>query len=146
MYRGHFIQVVIPARDEAILLPRTLRELPAFVDRILVVDDASIDGTAQAASATQRAGLSIARHLHNRGVGGAIVTGYYDALARGADIVVVVGADAQMDPMEMTHLLDPIVDGVADYIKGDRMGHPQVRQRMPRIRYWGNLALTYLTR
>ncbi len=146
MYRGHFIQVVIPARDEAILLPRTLQELPTFVDRVLVVDDASTDGTADAAEATQRHGLAIARHEENLGVGGAIVTGYRDAVTRGADIAVVVGADAQMDPTEMSTLLDPIVEGQADYVKGDRMGHPEVRRRMPRVRYLGNLALTWLTR
>jgi len=146
MYRGHFIQVVIPARDEAILLPRTLRELPAFVDRVVVVDDASTDETTAAAEATRRDGLVVIRHPANLGVGGAIVTGYRDALTMNADIAVVVGADAQMDPSEMHRLLDPIVDGQADYVKGDRMGHPEVRRRMPRVRYLGNLALTWMTR
>lgn len=146
MYRSHFIQVVIPARNEAILLPRTLQELPPFVDRVVVIDDASTDETAAAAEATKRQGLAIIAHGENLGVGGAIVTGYRDALAMGADITVVVGADAQMDPTEMERLLDPIVEGRADYVKGDRMGHPEVLQRMPWVRYFGNRVLTWLTR
>jgi glycosyltransferase involved in cell wall biosynthesis len=138
--------VVIPARDEAVLLPRTLRELPSFVDRVVVVDDASTDGTGRAAYDTARPGLVVARHAESQGVGGAIVTGYRHALRSGADLVVVVGADAQMDPAEMNRLLDPLVEGLADYVKGDRMGHPEVLRRMPWVRYFGNVVLTAFTR
>ncbi len=147
MYRGLQVAVVIPAHDEARLLPVTLAGLPDFVDHVLVVDDASQDETPEVAEHWAREGvdMQVLRHEHNQGVGGAIVTGYRHALAIRAEAVVVVGADAQMDPTEMPRLLDALLDG-ADYAKGDRLGHPEVTRRMPRIRWWGNRALTVLTR
>ncbi|MCA9545581.1 MAG: glycosyltransferase family 2 protein, partial [Myxococcales bacterium] len=143
MYQGLTVTVVVPAFNEARLLPRTLAGLPAFVDRVVVVDDASTDGTAAAATGPK---ITCVRHGVNQGVGAAIVTGYRHALAHGADVAVVVGADAQMDPAEMPRLLDPLVAGEADYVKGDRLGHPEVARRMPWVRLLGNRALSRLTR
>ena len=143
MYRGLRVAVVIPAHNEEALLPTTLAGLPAFVDVAIVVDDASTDATAAIAAHPH---LDLVRHPVNQGVGGAIVTGYRRALVLGADVAVVVGADAQMDPAEMSSLIDPVVDGAADYVKGDRLGHPEVRARMPAIRLFGNRVLSRLTR
>lgn len=145
MYRGWRITVVVPAFNEARLLPRTLETLPRFVDDVVVVDDASSDRTLASA---RRAGpwrLEVIRHAYNQGVGGAIVTGYRRALTLGAQAAVVVGADAQMDPAEMSALLDALVDGHAGYAKGDRLGHPELWRRMPWVRVVGNLALSRLT-
>ncbi len=144
MYKGLSIGVVIPAHNEARLLPVTLAGLPDFVDRIIVVDDASSDQTAELAAQSPK--TEVLRHSENQGVGAAIQTGYRRALEIGVDAVVVVGADAQMDPSEMTLLLDPLVADEADYVKGDRLSHPKVREYMPRARYFGNWALTLATR
>lgn len=146
MYREQTVAVVIPAHNEALLLPVTLDGLPDFVDDIIVVDDASTDGTAQLARDHSRDGICVLSHDTNQGVGGAIVTGYRHALLLKADLVVVVGADAQMNPGEMGRLLEPLVDGLADYAKGDRLGHPQVDRLMPRVRLFGNRVLTMMTR
>jgi len=146
VYREHTIAVVIPAHNEARLLPVTLTGLPDFVDHIVVVDDASADATAEVARTHPRAHIEVITHSLNRGVGGAIVTGYRRALELEADLTVVVGADAQMDPHEMPFILDPLVEGTADYAKGDRMGHPDVKEIMPWVRLLGNRVLTILTR
>jgi len=146
MYRGARVAVVIPAHNEARLLPVTLAGLPAFVDYVVVVDDGSSDATSCVARRRGRWTLDLIRHPRNQGVGGAIVTGYRRALALRADVAVVVGADAQMDPAEMPRLIDPVVDGEADYAKGDRLGHAALRARMPWVRRAGNHALTRLTR
>lgn len=143
MYRGLTVAVVIPAHNEEALLPVTLDGLPGFVDHAIVVDDASTDATAHVAAHPR---LELIRHPINQGVGGAIVSGYRRALALGADVAVVVGADAQMDPAEMSSLIDPVVDDAADYVKGDRLGHPEVVARMPAVRLFGNRVLTLLTR
>ncbi len=142
MYRGLRVAVVIPAHNEARLLPVTLAGLPDYVDHIVVIDDASTDGTA---AVVPRRGVELIRHPENRGVGGAIVTGYRRARALGVDAAVVVGADAQMDPLEMAGLLDGLLEG-ADYVKGDRLGHPEVRGRMPTVRWIGNHVLSLMTR
>ena len=146
MYRGLRVAVVIPAHNEERLLPTTLAGLPDLVDYVVVVDDASDDGTSQVARQSGLWELELIRHPKNLGVGGAIVTGYRHALAAKVDAVVVVGADAQMDPTEMSALLDPLVDGEADYVKGNRLAHPEVARRMPWVRLLGNLVLTRLTR
>jgi glycosyltransferase involved in cell wall biosynthesis len=146
MYRGMRVAVVIPAHNEARLLPVTLAGLPTFVDHVVVVDDGSTDATSHVARRRGPWTFEVIRHPHNRGVGGAIVTGYRRALAVGADATVVVGADAQMAPEEMPTLLDPIASGEAEYVKGDRLGHPAVLRRMPWVRFFGNHVLTRLTR
>ena len=146
MYGRLRVAVVIPAHQEAQLLPGTLAGLPDYVDRILVIDDASTDGTASLAEECGDSRVKVIRHERNRGVGAAIVTGYRHARTYGADATVVVGADAQMDPSEMSSLLEPLLEDEADYVKGDRLGHPELRERMPSIRLFGNRVLTVLTR
>jgi glycosyltransferase involved in cell wall biosynthesis len=150
MWRGSRVAVVIPAFREERLLPTTLRGLPEWVDEVVVVDDASDDGTRAAALACagsvggSRTRLHVLTLPRNGGVGRAILTGYAEAARLGAQWAVVVGADAQMDPREMHLLLAPLEEG-ADYVKGERFSHPDVRARMPAARYWGNRALSWLT-
>jgi hypothetical protein len=79
-------------------------------------------------------------------VGAAIVTGYGRALAAGADLVAVMAGDAQMDPADLPRLLDPLVEGRADYAKGNRLAHPEVWRAMPAVRLVGNALLTRFTR
>ena len=75
MLEGRRIAVVVPAHDEAPLIERTLRTIPAFVDRIVVVDDGSTDGTAERVLASLDPRVRVVRHAVNRGVGAALVTG-----------------------------------------------------------------------
>jgi hypothetical protein len=79
-------------------------------------------------------------------VGAAIVSGYRAALDLGCDVAAVMAGDCQMDPADLPALLDPVVDGEADYSKGDRLCHPDLLRLMPLDRVAGNFALTTLTR
>lgn len=151
MFEGKRVAVVVPAFDEAARIGRTVAGIPAFVDDVIVVDDASRDATDAAARvalllvpARDRRSL-VVRHDANRGVGAAIVTGYRAATARGADVAVVMAGDGQMDPADLPRLLRPIVEGRADYTKGDRMRHPDIRRAMPAHRYWVGRGLAALT-
>ena len=146
VYKTSSIGVVIPAFNEVSLLPVTLGKLPHFVDGVIVVDDASNDGTSEAVEAMNDARVDVIKHPQNLGVGRAITTGYEAALTKDYDIVVVMGADDQMDPEEIPTLIDPIVSGEADYVKGNRLGHPEHKQIMPAIRRIGTQVLSYLTR
>src|SRR6185436_19291318 len=112
------------------LLGRTLAGMPAFVDSVWVVDDASDDGTWHAAAREDEPRVRRLRHAHNRGVGAAIVSGYVRALLDRADVIAVMAGDAQMDPRDLERVVTPVALGHADYVKGDRFRHPQVR-RMP---------------
>lgn len=145
MWNGRRIAVVIPAFNEARLLPRTLGRVPTYVDLLVVVDDASSDATAAVAAAQTDRRICLVRHPDNRGVGAAIVSGYRRALQLGADVLVVMAADDQMDPADLPSLLDPIARGSADYAKGNRFLHPSV-QHMPRARRLGSRVLSWLTR
>ena len=139
------IAVVVPAYDEERLLGRMLGKLPALVDAIYVVDDASSDATSTVARAVPDRRVRVLRHAQNLGVGAAIVTGYAAAFGQGADIAVVMAGDDQMDPADLEALLDPILKGRADYVKGNRFAHPK-RNQMPRSRRLAGRALSWATR
>jgi dolichol-phosphate mannosyltransferase len=145
MWHGANVAVVVPAFNEARLIARTLESIPEWIDRVIVVDDASADGTDRIAR-TIGGRVELVRHAINRGVGAAIATGYAHAFRSGADVAAVMAADGQMDPRDLERVIAPVVDGSADYAKGDRLSHPEAFVRMPVARWIGNHALSSMTR
>ncbi len=145
MFDGSLITVVVPARDEARLLPVVLAGMPGFVDRVIVIDDGSLDETAHIARSWGPP-VQLLQHPRSLGVGAAIAAGYREALRGGADAVAVMAGDAQMLPSELASPVSPVVSGRCDYAKGDRTAHPEVRTRMPGWRRLGNDVLTRWTR
>lgn len=144
------VAVVVPAYNEERAIASTVAGVPAFVDHLLVVDDASSDATiarcdAEAARRRRR-GFELLRHPKNRGVGAAIDTGYRRALALGVDAAVVMAGDGQMDPADLPGLLAPLASGRADYVKGDRFRSPDIWRVMPPERLIGNVVLSLLTK
>ena len=146
MYRQLRVAVVVPAFNEERAVAAAIASVPEFVDRIVVVDDASTDATSTRAQGVGAGTAIVVRHDENRGVGAAIVTGYRAALADRCDAVAVMAGDGQMDPADLPALLDPIADGDADYVKGNRFLHPDVWTAMPPARIVGNLVLSAATR
>ncbi len=144
MFRQLRVAVVVPAFNERRAIAETVATIPDFVDTVIVVDDGSIDDTAARAAVTPE--IHVIRHGENRGVGGAIATGYRHVLETDLDVAVVMGGDGQMDPGDMPALLDPIADGGADYVKGNRFLHPDVWTAMPPSRIVGNVLLSAATR
>jgi glycosyltransferase involved in cell wall biosynthesis len=145
VWHGARIAVIVPARDEARLIARMLRRVPAYVDAIYVIDDASRDATAERARGIKDLRVTVIEHATNRGVGAAIVTGYQRAIADGAELLVVMAGDDQMDPADLDALLEPVARQTADYAKGNRFRHPEAR-RMPRLRRIGGRVLSAATR
>jgi glycosyltransferase involved in cell wall biosynthesis len=139
------LAVVVPAYNEERLLAVTLATMPSFVDVVIVVDDASRDGTAGVAGGAGGR-VQVERHAANRGVGAAIATGYRAAVRAGADVVAVMAADAQMHPDDLAKVALPVALGEVDYAKGDRLGHPDVARIMPRARRLAGRLLSWLTR
>jgi glycosyltransferase involved in cell wall biosynthesis len=146
VYRETRVHVVIPAYNVASRIAAVLKSVPDFVDAITVVDDASRDGTADAARGAGDPRVQVLRHDVNRGVGAAMVTGFADALAAGDGIVVKMDGDGQMDPAMLPRLLDPIVEGRCGYAKGNRFLFARELAAMPRHRLVGNFSLTFLTK
>jgi glycosyltransferase involved in cell wall biosynthesis len=146
MLEGKSLAVVVPAYDEEQLVATTIRGIPDFVDRIVVVDDASRDGTAAAARGAGDARVDVVVHERNAGVGAAIVTGYRRAVADGAEVVCVMAADNQMDPDDLEQIALPVARGEIDYAKANRLVSGQAWQVIPRSRYLGNATLSFLTK
>lgn len=146
MYQGLRAAVVVPAFNEEANLAATIASIPAFIDHVLVVDDGSHDGTSAVAQRAGRPAIEVVRHHENRGVGAAVASGYRRALQLGCDVALVMAGDGQMDPRDVPSLLEPIVAGRADYVKGNRFAYPEVLWTMPRSRLVGNVALSLLTR
>ena len=132
MLDGARIAVIVPAYREARLLGRMLTKIPAFVDAVYVVDDASDDGTPNVARGASDPRVRCLVHAENRGVGAAIVSGYPAALGDGHDVLAVMAGDDQMHPEDLAPLVRAVLAG-ADYAKGNRFVHPDAR-RMPVMR------------
>ena len=165
MYRNKKISLVIPAYNEEKLIKPTLENVPLIIDKIYVVDDYSPDEQnsviEQCAQKDNR--IQLIKHKSNKGPGAAIITGYLKSSEENYDIAVVVGGDFQMplnevnkllDPLidgkaDYSKLLDPVIDGKADYSKGNRFLLSKLDEtlnRMPKTRLIGNWIITALTK
>jgi glycosyltransferase involved in cell wall biosynthesis len=148
MLEGKSIGVVVPAHNEELLVEETLAGIPAFVDRIYVVDDASGDATAERAraAAAEDSRIEVIAHARNQGVGAAIVTGYKRAVEDHIGVACVMAADNQMDPADLETIAGPVVRGEVEYSKANRLFTGQAWELIPHHRYLGNAVLSLLTK
>jgi len=146
MYNGRNIVVVIPAYNEERFIGQVVAEIPSFVDRIIVVDDASSDATHARVKGIPDLRIILLRNSTNRGVGGSTINGYRKALELDSDIIVKVDADGQMPLDCLPNLLDKIVEEGYDYAKGNRFLESSLLKQMPKLRLLGNIVLTFLTK
>jgi len=140
------VAVIIPAFNVENYITTVIRQLPQFIDDIVVVDDCSRDSTAQQVEKIHDKRIHLIRHAQNQGVGGAMLSGYKLANELGAEIMVKIDGDDQMDPAYIESLIIPIIELKADYTKGNRFLHMKELQRMPIIRRIGNLGLSFFTK
>ena len=146
MYEGKRIGVVVPAWNESKLIATTLTTMPDFVDRIVVVDDASTDDTAEKARAVDDPRVTVITKETNGGVGSAVLTGHAIVFDDGCDVSVVMAGDAQMDPAYLGDLLDPIVHDGIGFSKANRFFSADSYTGMPKVRVFGNVVLSFLTK
>ncbi|HET6370991.1 MAG TPA: glycosyltransferase family 2 protein [Nitrospiria bacterium] len=149
MLEGKRIGVVIPAHNEEKLIGRVIDTIPGFVDRIIVVDDRSSDGTRGVVEKYRehdKERVLLVPLEQNQGVGGAIVAGYKRAIEESLDVVAVMAGDAQMDPDDLFRVVNPVVRGEADYVKGNRLFRGESWKMIPHYRYLGNSVLSLLTK
>jgi len=137
------VAIVIPAKDEAAAIGYVLRQIPSEIAGMsvtaIVIDDGSIDGTAEIAA---RNGARVFRHMINLGVGSATITGFRAAEMIGADVVVTIDADGQHDPGEIDRLVSCLINDELDVVIGSRILQPR---GMPVTRIFANLLLNGVT-
>jgi dolichol-phosphate mannosyltransferase len=144
---GWRVAVIVPCyrvRDQVL---GVLASIGPECRAIYVVDDGCPEGSGrhvQAEATDPR--VRVLFHETNRGVGAAVMTGYRAALADGADVLVKIDGDGQMDPAELPDLIAPIVNGDADYTKGNRFHNLAHITRMPVARIVGNAALSFISK
>ena len=149
MFKEKKICVIIPALNEELLLPRTLDSMPEWVDSIVVIDDASTDKMPMLLEACKKndSRINIITHSSNLGLGQSLIDGYqFFQSMTDADICAVMAGDNQMSPKDLPKVLDPLIKGSVDYVKGNRLLRSDAIKRMPFYRYIGNSILSLLTK
>jgi glycosyltransferase involved in cell wall biosynthesis len=148
MYKEKTIAVVVPSHNEEKFIGTVIDTMPDFVDKIYVVNDASTDKTGEITATRIMRNNKVV--LINRqvcgGVGAAILTGHARALKEGMDVIAVMAGDNQMDPAILEKIIGPVVEGKADYTKGNRLSTAKDKKEMPAWRSFGNFMLTNLSR
>lgn len=140
------VAVVVPAYRVESRIVQVVRSIPRWVETIVVVDDGSPDRSAERVAALADPRVELLRHPTNQGVGRAMVTGIRRALDRGAEVIVKMDGDGQMDPARLGELLRPLLEHEADLAKGNRYQHFRSLRRMPPARLVGNSLLTFLVK
>ncbi len=140
------IAVVIPAYRVENQILRVLAKIPLIVNEIIIVNDCSPDNTAKVLDSIKDVRVHVLTHQKNSGVGGAMLSGYSYALHLGCDVIMKLDGDDQMDPAYIDQIIQPILNGQADYVKGNRFLHQAELARMPLIRLVGNVGLTFLSK
>lgn len=148
MYKGKRVAVVVPAYNEERFIAGVLTTIPTFVDKIYVVNDSSVDRTSEIAQsiAKQNDKITVINREWRGGIGASVTTGHKKALADGMDVIAVMAGDGQMDPFFLDKLLDPLMEGVADYAKGNRFINPEYERGTPPFRVFGSFLLNYLNK
>jgi len=141
------IAVVIPCYRTSRQAPNVVGAIGPEVERIFVVDDACPEQTGERVKqGCHDPRVQVITHDENQGVGGAMITGYRAAAAAGAEIVVKIDGDGQMDPALIGRLVAPLLAGKADYTKGNRFYDLELLRTMPRARLFGNAVLSFVNK
>jgi glycosyltransferase involved in cell wall biosynthesis len=135
MYKQKKIGLIIPAFNEAENIQGVLKRIPDYIDKLVVVNDGSVDNTAELA---KKNGAEVVNHKKNRGVGATFNTGVKYLLTSDIDIMVNMDADGQFNPDDISKLLDPIVDNKADFVTASRFKDKDLVPVMSPLKLWGN--------
>lgn len=140
------VAVVIPCYKVEEHIRKVVSEIPASVDMIITVNDKSPDGTASVLSEIEKndSRVVVVTHDENKGVGGAMITGFKEAVARNADVVIKLDGDGQMDSSYIDKMVELLSTGKYDFVKGNRFFDRKMLKNMPFVRRFGNLGMSFL--
>jgi len=138
---------VIPAYKVSKHIVDVVRSIPDEIDFIIVVDDACPEKSGEILKVSKISKkVTIIYHPVNLGVGGAMKSGYLAALELGAQVIVKIDGDGQMDSSQISNLIKPILQGESDYAKGNRFYSLNLVREMPKIRLIGNVVLSFMSK
>lgn len=141
------VAVVIPCYRVKAHVGSVIERIGSEIHKIYVIDDCCPDQSGRHVEAqSQDPRVQVVYHDQNRGVGGATMTGYRKAIEDGATVIVKVDGDGQMDPQLLPFFIAPILNGEADYTKGNRFFDPDDVRSMPLVRLLGNSVLSFLSK
>ncbi len=141
------IAVIIPCYRVKDKILKVIDDIPDFVDRVFVIDDCCPEKSGEfVASNITSDRLEVIFHDVNKGVGGALKTGYEKCIHGGYDIAVKIDGDGQMDPQLIQKFITPLLHNKADYTKGNRFFKLANLRQMPKVRLFGNSGLSFLTK
>ncbi len=140
------IAVIIPCFKVAQHIEKVVASIPADVQKIILVNDCSPDETADVINKikTQNSKVIVIHHSENKGVGGAMITGFQYALQSNIDVAIKVDGDGQMDTTYISSMINKIQNGGYDYVKGNRFVNRKELNSMPLFRRIGNIGLSFL--
>lgn len=141
------VAVVIPSYKVTKHIVDVIASIGSEVAKIYVVDDACPEQSgAYVRQNCNDPRVNVIMHAKNKGVGGAVMTGYRAAINDGVEVIVKIDGDGQMDPKLLPQFIAPILAGEADYTKGNRFFDLEVVQKMPKVRLFGNAVLSLLSK
>lgn len=141
------VAVVVPAFRSRDKIIQVLAKMPGTVDAVFVVDDACPENTGDhVILECKDPRVEVLKNEKNLGVGGAVIVGLRRALETEAEIIVKLDSDGQMDPGDIHKIIEPLVQGKADYSKGNRFNSLDDLQEMPRKRIFGNAVLSFMSK
>lgn len=141
------ICVVIPAYKVSKTLTNLIAEIGPEVNNIIVVDDKCPESSGMKVKENvSDSRVEVIFRSENGGVGAAVITGYKRALDLGSEIIIKLDGDGQMKPSRIQELIKPIIEGKADYTKGNRFFEVEAIKKMPKLRILGNLFLSFMTK
>lgn len=148
MYKKLSIGVAVPAYNEEKLIEKTLTTMPEFIDHIVVINDHSNDKTLSIIQKLQKKDkrITIIDNSENHGIGYSLTKGLKKAAELGCDRIAVMAGDAQMDPNQLSPMLDNMAKRNLDFIKANRFMHLEALKSMPKYRRIGNIIVTILTK
>lgn len=139
------IAVVIPSYRVTRHVREVIASIPSCVSRIYVIDDACPDSSGEfVRQEVKDPRVTVVFNTQNQGVGGAVMAGYRKAIKDGASVIVKIDGDGQMDPSLIPVFVAPILEGEADYTKGNRFFDLETIRAMPKVRLFGNAALSLM--
>jgi len=145
-FKNHSIAVVIPCYKVEKQIQKVVGELPDYITSIILVHDASPDKTGEILDrlSAENPKITVLHHPENQGVGGAMISGFLEAVKQNQEVVIKIDGDGQMDTSYFDKMLKAVFEEKYDFVKGNRFFDQKMLRKMPTMRRIGNIGMGFL--